>query len=750
MRSRSRIAVVALLAGSAWSTPAFAQTPPGQTSTPQTSPTATAPTSDDQPVGPQDIIVTAQKRDERLLDVPVSVTAISTDALIAQNLVQVRDFYATVPGLSYTGGSGQTTLALRGVTTSLAGNPTVGVTVDDVPFGSSSALGYGGRLSPDLDPSTLDRIEVLRGPQGTLYGASSLGGLLKYVTATPSTTEWSGRVEAGASFVHRGSEGWSARGSVNAPILADRVGLSVSGFYRRDPGYIDNITTGNSDWNRARAYGGRAALLIKPVDSVSILLSALVQDLDGRGSPNVEVSPAYVPIAGPLATAASQGEDPFLTKSRLYSGRITADLGFGELTSITAYGENRYQASPDQSVRFAGLLGAFGVGGNNAVLSNNLSTDKFSQEIRLASNGDGPLDWLVGGFYTKEKTQGLQTLDAVNPATGALVLRLLTADFPSNLEEVAGFADLTYALTDKFDIQVGGRYSHNKQDYVEVDSGPLAGDPIPISRSSDSSFTWLVTPRYKFSDDMMAYARVASGYRPGGPNSNVGNIPRSYGPDKTINYELGLKGTTLDRLVTYTASLFWIDWNDIQLAQTDPVTQFLFFTNGSGARSRGAEVELSVRPWRGMTLAGNAAYTDAELTGGLPGSATPGQQVGNAGDSLPYAAKFAANLSADQDFELGNGLTASLGGNMSYLGKRLGTFASALATPRGVAPAFTTFDLRGGVQYRGIRYNLYIRNLTDKRAFTSAELRAAGNLASGYNLSVIQPRTFGGSLAVSF
>lgn len=738
MRNGSKLILAGLLASCAWLAPAQAQTAASDATDKQ----ATA------EIG--DIVVTAQKRDERLLDVPVAVTAVNTATLVAQNLVQVRDFYASVPGLSYAGGSGQTTLALRGVTTSIAGNPTVGVTVDDVPFGSSSALGFGGRLSPDLDPSTLERIEVLRGPQGTLYGASSLGGLLKYVTVAPSTTKWSGRVEAGASFVEHGSEGWSTRGSINAPILADRVGLSISGFYRRDPGYIDNTTSRISDWNTARAYGGRAALLIKPTETVSILLSALVQNLNGKGSPNIEVSPAYVPIVGPLATGASQSDDPYLTKARLYSGRITADLGFGELTSITAYGENRYQASPDQSVRFAGLLGAFGLAGNRAVLANSFKTDKFSQEVRLASNGGGTLEWLVGGFYTKEKTRGQQTLDALNPTTGALVQRLLTADFPSNLEEVAGFADVTYKFTDKFDVQVGGRYSHNKQDYLEVDTGPLAGDPIPLSRSSDSSFTWLVTPRYKFSDDTMLYARVASGYRPGGPNSNVGDIPRSYGPDKTINYELGLKGKALDRLVTYSASLFWIDWSDIQLAQTDPATQFLYFANGSGARSRGAEIELSVRPWRGMTLAGNAAYTDAKLTSGLLGSAKPGQQVGNAGDLLPYAAKFAANLSADQTFDLGNDLNASLGGSLSYLGKRFGTFASAPATPRGVAPAFTTVDLRGGVEYRGISFSVYLRNLTDKRGYTSAELRAAGNLAGGYNLSVIQPRTFGGSLAVSF
>ena len=505
MRSGSNQFLIGLLVSCAWLAPAEAQT------------TASNATDTQGPTQVGDIVVTAQKRSERLLDVPVAVTAVNSASLVVQNLVQVRDFYAKVPGLSYTGGSGQTTLALRGVTTSLAGNPTVGVTVDDVPFGSSSALGYGGRLSPDLDPSTLERIEVLRGPQGTLYGASSLGGLLKYVTAAPSTTKWSGRIEAGANFVDHGSEGWSTRGSINAPLLADAIGLSASGFYRRDPGYIDNIATHASDWNKARAYGGRAALLIKPAQGVSVTLSALVQNLDGNGSPFIEVSPAYVPIAGPLATTASQGNDPYLTRVRLYSGRVTADLGFGELTSISAYGENRYSASPDQSVRFAGLLGAFGLAGNRAVLANSFKTDKFSQEVRLASNSGGALEWLVGGFYTKEWTQGQQTLDALSPTSGALVQRLLLANFPSHLEEVAGFADVTYKFTNKFDVQVGGRFSHNKQDYLEVDTGPLAGGPIPISRSSDSSFTWLVTPRYKFSDDTMLYARVASGVSSGWP-----------------------------------------------------------------------------------------------------------------------------------------------------------------------------------------------------------------------------------------
>src|ERR1700678_1267405 len=233
-----------------------------------------------------EIVVTAEKREERLQDVPVPVTVISTEDLLNTNHQRLQDYYTTVPGLNLVSGDGASSLAIRGITTGggSTGNPTVGVTIDDVPFGSSSGLlAFGGQI-PDIDPSDLARVEVLRGPQGTLYGASSIGGLLKYVTVDPSTEGFSGRMQADANSVYNGNgPGYVVRGAVNIP-LTDTLAVRASAFTRRDAGYIDDPFIGRDGVNRADVNGGRVSLLWRPSADLSLKIGALLQDTRGFGS----------------------------------------------------------------------------------------------------------------------------------------------------------------------------------------------------------------------------------------------------------------------------------------------------------------------------------------------------------------------------------------------------------------------------------------------------------------------------------
>jgi outer membrane receptor protein involved in Fe transport len=333
---------------------------------------------------------------------------------------------------------------------------------------------------------------------------------------------------------------------------------------------------------------------------------------------------------------------------------------------------------------------------------------------------------------------------ATDATSGDLVESLKVSMIPTKTQEIAGFADVTYHVTEKFDIQAGGRYSHNKQHYSSVATGPEAGPNPSPSETSENAFTWLITPRYKITPDLMAYARVATGYRAGGPNDS---LPTPYGPDKTINYELGLKGSALDRSLTFAAALFWIDWKDIQFSQINAATNFTYIANGARARSRGVELEATYRPWHGMSLAGNAAYTDATLREALQAA----NAVARAGDRLPYSPKFMANLSADQSFELTqDGLGATVGVSMSYVGDRMSAFAATSTIARVKTPSYTMFDLRGGVTYRGAAFDLFIRNITDKRGFTGVDLIRSTSPAAGVFMSVVQPRTFGGRLSYKF
>jgi len=291
-------------------------------------------TSSGPPAALEEVVVTAQKREERLQDVPVPVTAISGDTLVNSNQLLLQDYYASVPGLSLTPTTASSLiLAIRGVTTGQT-NPTVGVTVDDVPYGSTTLLG-GGTVVPDIDPGDLARVEVLRGPQGTLYGASSMGGLLKFVTADPSTDSVGGRIQAGLSGVQNGADiGYNVRGSVNLPIN-DTLAVRASAFTRRDPGYIDNPVLHVDGINEARINGGRLSALWRPLEDFTLKLSALYQESKSDGSNDVDLPVnGYVgPTLGPLQQNYAQGAGAYDRKVQAYSATLSEKRGGLSLTA---------------------------------------------------------------------------------------------------------------------------------------------------------------------------------------------------------------------------------------------------------------------------------------------------------------------------------------------------------------------------------------------------------------------------------
>ena len=756
MQHGSKAILAGLLTSCAWLAPAQAQT-------------ASSRTADEQAgAAGDDIVVTAQKRNQRLIDVPVAVSAIDSESLVTQNINTLRDYFSRVPGLQY-GGSTVASLSIRGVTTGeeLA-NPTVAIVVDDIPFGSSSYLGRA--QIPDFDPATLERIEVLRGPQGTLYGASSLGGLVKYVTRTPSLTEYSGRLEVGANHVADGGEGYSARGSVNVPIIADKIAVSVSGFYRKDPAYVDNIDPVSSvrfkDVNKAKYWGGRAALAIRPFEGVTIDLAAVKQLTKTVGGDafttfsiadfrpvfptNSPANPRYRQLLGDRTTAILL--DDGRTNFALYSARIGVDLSFAELTSISAWSRSRQSSVSDGTNRFGFVLSPYpGYTGVNFV--NASRTNKFSQELRLASTGP-VIDWLVGGFYTKERSDTPQSLVAIGSGSDITAYAGLN---PSSYRDQAVFADVTYHVTPRFDLQVGGRYSGNKQDYsyvqqVDPVSVPIFGPSSTITSGlKENAFTWLVSPSYRITPDIMVFFRAASGYRPGGPNANLPSIPlTTFGSDRVINYELGLKGTIPESKVTFDVSVFQIDWKKIQLQNTDAASGFVFFSNGSKARSRGIEGTLGWKPWRGLAVDANATYTDSQLAKSLPAQAAGiTSLIGSKGDPLPNVPKFTANLSVQQNFEVSNTITAFVGGTYTYIDDRLGQFVNVATGARPPLPSYSNVDLRAGLSFSD-RWDVsvYLRNVFDKKSVLTSD--NAGGTQTVPTVNFVQPRTLGIVLSGNF
>jgi iron complex outermembrane recepter protein len=701
----------------------------------------------------EEVIVTAQKQSERLQDVPVPVSAIAADILTSSNQLQIQDYYSKVPGLGLTlaGNGGEPVVTIRGIATGVDSNPTVGLVVDEVPYGASVVAGGGNTpFAVDIDPGDLAHVEVLRGPQGTLYGASSMGGLLKFVTVDPSTDRISGRVQLGSASISHGDDfGYSVRGAINVP-LSDEFAVRGSAFTTREPGYIDNAETGQEDVNRRDSTGGRLSALWRPSDSFSLKLNALIQENERLGTDDVDSA-----LGGDPQQSFLRGTGRYDRDTDAYSAIMTGKIGSIEWVSATGYSKDEMRDDIDTTTFAGGVFAALGgafFGTDRAVTEVHAEVEKFSQELRASIPLTDNLTWLVGAFYTDEDTTRTNDTRAADSSGARPATIFKNAVDGQKYEERALFTNVTFDISSRWDIQVGGRYSEDKQTAPFVSSGPLAGiifgaDPFaqPTLKSTGNAFTYLVTPRFRISPDLMVYMRVASGYRPGGPNpvcGGVDSIPCSFDSDTTENYDVGIKGTALDGALSFDASIYYIDWKDIQIAGIlSPTTTVRFTGNVGGAKSQGIELSFGAKPTDGFTLSAWGSYNDAQLTEDFP----TGQIFGQSGDRLPYGARTSGSLSADQEFPLGSSLTGSIGASISYVGDRKGAFQP---TPvREEYPSYTQVDLRGRIGNGSWDIDLFVNNATDKRGILRSGLDAA--LFPTY-VTYIQPRTMGLSFTKSF
>ncbi|HEY2678173.1 MAG TPA: TonB-dependent receptor [Steroidobacteraceae bacterium] len=705
------------------------------------------------------IVVTAEKRAEPLKDVPMSITALSAATLDNLQARDFQDYAALVPGLSLqTTQPGLTRLTLRGQNAGGVGS-TVAVYLDESPFGSSSALLNGSIITGDFDTWDLERIEVLRGPQGTLYGANSEGGLLKFVTIAPVLGSFSGAGEVTGESVQHGGNGGELRGMVNLP-LGDKVALRISGYDQDAPGYVDNVLTGQSEVNEGHKYGGRASLLAAPTDDFSIRLTASSQQSKYGGTNTVDVdSTTFQPVHGDLTQARNFAE-PSSFKYENYNGLINWNTGPVNILSTTSYSvlnsdqfsdATNVVVAPGSTTTYGDVFNAIlapGTTSLGASLDNAARLKKVTQEIRLSSTGSQALEWQVGGFYTHETANLFQHLLAVNVPGGSATpfppVEIAVLD--SIYKEWAGFANLTYHFNSAFDLQAGARYSSNDQTATENLSGLLATPPqVFTTPSSGNVVTWSVAPRWHIDQDTMLYGRVATGYRPGGPNALPAiappDVPREFGADKTINYEAGIRSTQLEGLLSIDFAAFYVDWTNIQLLEQ--VSGIGIDGNGGKAKSQGVEWTFKYVPVHGLTLTWTGAYTDAKLT-------TPAPAVhGNTGDALPYAPKWSTSADGEYSWPVFADYKGFVGATWSYVGTRSTDFGSDVTGLTQVSlPSYNTIAARAGIENDRYSVTLYGKNLSDSRGFTSYSSSGAPGLSAV--ASIIQPLTIGVTLAAKF
>ncbi len=746
-----------------------------------------------------EIIITAQKREEAILDIPQSVTVVGGDTLERQNATSFQDYLSQVPGLSLEQSQpGVGRLVLRGVNTGGVSS-TVAVYVDETPFGSSTGLVNGAILAGDFDTFDVARIEVLRGPQGTLYGASSLGGVLKFVTNTPRIGKFEARARGGIEFVDDGGTGYNAAGVVNVP-LGDMAAFRGSGFYRKDAGWIDAIGGGNflgfsslddDNINKAEIWGGRGSILFQPSDPLKIRLTAIAQHIDSDASSFAEVDQTnYEPIGGEQ-TQTLYFREPNELEYRLYNGSVEYDFGFASLLSSTSYSTSDQTFTSDLTQSFGTLLNLFYGPLNPNDTSTGIplpiteevigafqdqQTDlrKFTEEVRLSSPSDDVFEWMVGGYYTHEKGKIDQFIGGRGLATGAdftdpVLGDLATARIDSKYREIAGFANATWHATDRFDITAGGRLSQNKQSAEQVTAGqPLlvgAGGALPAIESKESVFTYSISPRYELSDQTAVYARIAKGYRPGGPNivpPTAGSaVPREYGADTITSFEIGLKSDIGSRM-SLDISAYHLDWKDIQLFTI--VDNFGLNINGGSAESNGLEASLNIRPLRGWSVGFNAAIIDAELT-----SDTPPLAGGFDGDRLPYVPNVTFSVNSDYEWRLSDAATAFVGATVAYTGTQFDNFNTPDVIgiddngefildfiPQRKLNDFATLDLRAGVDFGRYSVQAFVRNLSNTEGVgsigtVSDELTGANPLpGDAIRAALTRPRTIGITVGTQF
>jgi iron complex outermembrane recepter protein len=684
------------------------------------------------------IVVTAERVQERLIDVPMSLTVLSASDLANLGATQFSDWATSVPGITFnTVGAGFTQIVIRGMNDGADIGSTVATYIDDVPFGSSTSSGLNLRVS--LDPSLLDvqKIEVLKGPQGTLYGASSMGGLISYTTTPPELSRYSARVQTGVSDIQDGGIGYDFSATLNAPLVADELALRASAFENHDGGYIKNMAVARNDANRADTYGALLSVLYAPGAAFDIRLSGFAQNISRDGESTADYTASGAPAYGPLDQFRLIAE-PFEQHYRLGSATIHYDFGPVRLTSISSYQSVLTSLVEDYTPYYLALFRALNYPYSAVGFANSpTSTKKFTEEDRLNSRPEGRLTWVLGLFYTHESSSG-SGYYVVHDLSGNVVPNsILSTYMPSIYEEYAAYGDITLHITKKLSLTTGIRESHNRQAVSHYSVGLFAGPQTPTTRSAATVPTYLANVAYHILPNASAYLRYATGYRPGGPNSPVvlpttGQLitPPPYAADRVRDYEAGLKAQSTDASVQAQLSLYYMDWRNIQLLVC---SAFCYNGNASGgATLQGVEANISTHPAPPLTISAALGYEHAYLR---QAETSLGAAAGAPLPNVPY---ISASLSTDYALSL-QGLRPTVGLSARYVDARRVSFDQSTSFPQYHLPPYATMDAHLSFYFFDDRAQatVYIHNAFNHIAQLSAYTY------NGPRPAIAAPRTVG-------
>jgi len=606
-----------------------------------------------------EIVVTAEKRASTVQETPISMTAVSGDQLQAQGVGDVRGVIAEVPGISMRyAGPGQTELEMRGLASSGGASPTVGFYLDETPL-TSSANSQNGKVVIDPSLFDLNRVEILRGPQGTLYGSGSMGGTVKLVTNAPRTEQMEGNFDATVSDTQHGGANPSVNAMLNLPLSDKTLALRLVATEKWTSGWVDRDVVPNfptpvnpcGTWgsvgcqrgnvlaspvsqvikgvNWENLIGGRASLLFKPSDNLSVNAMVMTQSIrmGGYGDYDQSTGTGYEAHYQPFNL-----QEPFADSINIGSLTVDYNLGFADLTSATAYWKRTVKQTMDNAEALESFFANFYGAPQFSPVTYTEEDDsrQLSQELRLTSSGDGPFKWVGGVFFSKfesiyDVTNELPAFAylsmggaAANPA-GVIY----DAYNPFHVTQYALFSEGNYEFAPGWKLTAGIRFYHFKTHVNEWQNGigSASGNTTPTIATYDTAASG-VNPKldlsYTPTRDLTVYAAASRGFRPGGVNlpipTNIGcNITtETYSPDSVWSYEVGEKAKLLDHRLSINADVFYITWSDVQ-QQINQGCGYPLTTNAGKARSYGTEIEVNARVSNSLTLALSGTYTNAEL-----------------------------------------------------------------------------------------------------------------------------------------
>lgn len=725
-----------------------------------------------------EVLLTSRKKGEYARDIPISVTAIGGKELKKSGSFEFADYASKVPNLSFGKGGGGGDLAdgrasnsitIRGIT----GNATTAFYLDEIP------------LPETIDPKLVDikQIEVLRGPQGTLYGSSAMGGALKVLTNEPSTKAFFANAGTEVSSVKEGGMNFGADAVLNIPIKEDKAALRLVGFYNSKSGIFDKVPTGfdllndnhdaltetQEDVDDERTYGFHASLKFTPNEKWTILPKLIYQKTEADGYNLADIRPGnFTTIRS--ADIDEDYEDYFTSTSLT----VKHNTGKGEFVSATSYFDRFYTETEDATEFFASAL-VFDLTTSELAYPVEISRDgdftKFIQEFRYISDTESKVNFAAGVFYANEtldelsvsESPGLgQFIEAAEPGDTSLddIYRNINE---STINEIAVFSELYIDITEKLKGTIGVRYFNATSERVRrslpsiVTGYSLIDEELPEVK--DSGFNPKFGLSYKIDANNMIYATISKGFRIGGvnaflpdfsqaefdevfPDAAGGTPPATFKSDNLWSYELGGKLGSKDRKFILNTAIFYNNWNDLQLRSLLPGSGYSFLTNVDGARSLGFEFDATVFPADGLTLGASFGYIDSQVTD-LGGNFFA---QANEGDDIPLVPSITAAGNAEYSWD-------AFGGNMfvradvQHSGERFSDFEKA---PERKLAAYTILNTRIGLQLKKLDFALFVNNLTNEAANFGDVISLAAEVPGRTRYATNRPTTIGASVRARF